>query len=191
MKKIILICSALSLSACATTMTAAPLGANSFNKSATTVSLTQGWTSVPDALHLATGTVLTKDGMSLNRLHILTVAEDKTMVDKLDKSSEYPIFTAGMSKIQQIDFVKSSLLRTGIDEINTANVTPAQVSGLSGVTFDMDGKYSSGLNMKGRVTMAESSAGLNVIAFIAPKEYYYDRDIGEVNNIIETLQFPQ
>ena len=191
MRNLLTICMALSLSACATTMVAAPLGANNLNKSATTVNLTQSWTAVPDALHNAVGTVLTKDGMTLNRLHVITVEDGKTMVDKTSKSIEYPVYTANMSKIQQIDFVKSSLLRTGIDEVNTANVKPAKVSGLSGVTFDISGKYASGLNLNGRVAMAESDAGLNVVAFVAPQEYYYDRDINEVNQIIETLQFPQ
>ena len=111
------------------------------------------------------------------------------MVDKLDKAKEYPVYEENMSKLQQIDFVTSSLARTGLTDIKTSNVKPAQIGGASGVDFNLDGKYASGLNMKGRVSMAAVDAGLNTIVFVAPAQYYYDRDIAEVESIIKSASF--
>jgi len=179
----------LLLPACAATMTAAPVGALTLKDSAT-VNLTQSWTSVPDALHGAKGTVLTKDGMTLNRLHIVTVKSGDEMVDVTDKSLEYPVYTSGMSRLEQVNFVTSSLSRLGLVDVKTASVTPATLSGTDGIRFDLNGKYSSGLNMRGKVGMAETDTGLNMIIFIAPSEHYYGRDIAEVDNMISTISFP-
>jgi len=179
----------LILPACTTTMTAAPVGALALKDSAT-VNLTQSWTSVPDALHNAKGTVLTKDGMTLNRVHIITVEPGKEMIDVNDKSLEYPVYTEGMTSLEQINFVTSSLARMGLSDVQTASVTPATLSGTDGIRFDINGKYTSGLNLRGKVGMAETESGLNMIIFVAPSEYYYARDIAEVDNMISTIKFP-
>lgn len=177
------------LTACTATMSAAPIGALAL-KNGATVNLTQSWTSVPDDLHNAKGTVLTKDGMTLNRVHIISVESGDEMVDVLDKSQEYPVFTAGMSSLEQVNFVTSSLARLGLADLQTAAVTPAKISGADGIRFDLSGKYSSGLKMRGKVGMAETPAGLNMIIFIAPSEFYYGRDIAEVDTMISTITFP-
>jgi len=177
------------LPACAPTMSAAPVGTLALKDSAT-VNLTQSWTSVPDGLHNAKGTVLTKDGMTLNRVHIISVKSGKEMVDVSDKSLEYPVYSTGMSRLEQVNFVTSSLARMGFVDVKTASVTPATLSGAEGIRFDISGKYSTGLNLRGKVGMAETDAGLNMIIFIAPSEYYYGRDIAEVDNMISTINFP-
>ena len=145
----------LILPACAPTMSAAPAGPLSLKDSGT-VNLTQSWTSVPDGLHNAKGTVLTKDGMSLNRVHIISVKAGDEMVDVVDKSLEYPVYSEGMSRLEQINFVTSSLSRMGLANVDTSSVTPATLSGTDGIRFDLNGKYSSGLNFRGKVGMAET-----------------------------------
>ena len=179
----------LFLPACVATMSAAPVGALSL-KEGTTVNLTQSWTSVPDGLHNAKGTVLTKDGMTLNRLHIMTVKSGKEMIDVNDKSLEYPVYTSGMSSLEKVNFVTASLSRLGLVDVKTASVTPATLGVSDGIRFDLNGKYASGLNMRGKVGMAETEAGLNMIIFIAPSEYYYGRDIAEVETMISSISFP-
>ena len=179
----------LILPACAVTMSAAPVGTLALKNNAT-VNLTQSWTSVPDALHGAKGTVLTKDGMMLNRVHIISVEPGDEMVDVTDKSLEYPVYSEGMSRLEQINFVTSSLARLGFVDVKTASVAPATLSGTDGIRFDMSGKYASGLNLRGKVGMAETDAGLNMIIFVAPSEYYYDRDVAEVDAMISSIRFP-
>jgi len=179
----------LLLPACAATMTAAPAGTLALKDSAT-VNLSQSWTSVPDALHGAKGTVLTKDGMMLNRVHIITVEPGDEMIDVNDKSLEYPVYSTGMSSLEQVNFVTSSLARLGYADLETASVTPATLSGIDGIRFDISGKYASGLNLRGKVGMAETDAGLNMIIFVAPSEYYYGRDVAEIETMISTIRFP-
>ena len=190
MKHLIIALGAMAiLPACTTTMSAAPAGTLALKDNAT-VNLTQSWTSVPDGLHGAKGTVLTKDGMMLNRVHLISVKPGKEMVDVTDKSLEYPVYSDGMSRLEQINFVTSSLARLGFVDVKTASVMPATLSGTDGIRFDISGKYSSGLNLRGKVGMAETDAGLNMIIFVAPSEYYYERDIAEVDNMISTISFP-
>ena len=38
--------------------------------------------------------------------------------------------------------------------------------------------------------MAETDAGLNMIIFAASSEYYYDRDVVEVDAMISSIGFP-
>lgn len=190
MKKIVIMAAtAVMMSGCVTTMTAAPVG-NYAVESGAIVQLSQNWTHIPSNLQSTEGAVLTKDGMSLNRVHILTVEDGESIVSQsYDKSQEYPLFQAGSSELKQIEFLMSSLARTGLENITPRNVRPVTLSGLSGVQLDIDGKYSTGLNMKGKAALAESDAGLNLIVYIAPAAHYFDKDEAEVDQMIATANF--
>lgn len=190
MKKLILIAaiSTMALGGCVATMTAAPAGPYAL-KNGTSVNLDKSWTHIPENLHPSIGSVLTQDGMSLNRVHILTVEDGEEMIGFIDKAQEYPVYTAGSTQLQQIEFMTSSLSRLGLESVNTENVKPATLGGIDGVSMDLSGKYSSGLHMKGRAAIAPSSAGLNMVIYLAPKMHYYNKDIGSVEAIISSIQF--
>ncbi len=170
-------------------MSAAPAGLYEL-KGGTTVDLKEDWTHIPKSWHGAESSILTKDGMKLNQLHIITVEDGETFIDERSKSVEYPVYAQGSSPIKQIEFVTANLSRMGFESIESKNVNPAKVGGYDGVTMDLVGKYDSGLNLKGRMAMAETEKGLNILVFIAPAMHYYDRDIASVNHIMETVQFP-
>lgn len=186
---ITLAASAFLLSACVSTMTAAPAGAFAVKNSAT-VTLMDGWTHIPENLNAAKGSALTKDGIGLNRVHIVTIPDGKKMINITDKSQEYPTYQAGSSELKQIEFLTSSLSRLGVEGLTTRNVTPKTIGGLDGVQFEIDGKYTSGLNMKGLAALAESSSGLNVIVYVAPASHYYQKDLAGVKGMIDSAQFP-
>lgn len=170
-------------------MSVAPAGVYKL-KSGTTVELQEDWTHIPKSWHGAESSILTKDGLKLNQLHIITVEDGETFIDERSKSVEYPFYAQGSSPIKQIEFVTANLSRMGFESIESKNVVPAKVSGYDGVTMDLVGKYKSGLNLKGRMAMAETDKGLNILVFIAPAMHYYDKDIASVNNIMNSVQFP-
>ncbi len=190
MKKIVILAAtAVMMSGCVQTMTAAPVG-NYAVESGATVQLSQSWTHIPSNLQSTEGSVLTKDGMSLNRVHILTVEDEGSIVSQSgDESIEYPLFEAGSSELKQIEFLTSSLARTGLKNITPRNVQPVTLSGLSGVQLEFDGKYSTGLNMKGKAALAESDEGLNLIVYIAPAAHYFAKDEAAVDQMIATANF--
>lgn len=188
MKKLLPFMAAMALTGCVATMSAAPAGSYSL-KDGTSMTLQHAWTHIPDNLNATNGSIMTKDGMSLNQLYILTVEPEGKMVTVADKSQEYPEFEAGSSELKQIEFITANLSRLGFENVKTLNVSPTTLSGMEGVQFDLTGNYASGLNMKGKVALAESEAGLHTIIFMAPATYYYDRDVAEVDAIIESTSF--
>ncbi len=154
------------------------------------VMLEQDWTQFPKAWHSAESTLLTQDGLSLNQLHLVTVEDGDTFLSENSKSSEYPVYKKGMSVIKQVDFLTANLSRLGLENLQERNVKPAKIGGYDGITMNLDGQYSSGLNMRARVAMAETDQGLNLVIFFAPSSHYYAKDIASVNRMIETIQFP-
>ncbi len=170
-------------------MSAAPAGQYVL-KNGVSIDLKEDWTHVPKNMHGAKSSILTKDGLKLNQLHIMTVEDGKTFIDKKSKSAEYPVYAQGSSPIKQIEFVTSNLARMGFEKVEPKNVTPTKLSGYDGVSMDLVGKYDSGLNLKGRMGLAETEKGLNVLIFIAPAMHYFDKDISSVNHLINTVAFP-
>ena len=170
-------------------MSMAPAGMYEL-KSGVTVDLKEDWTHIPKNWHGAESSILTKDGLKLNQLHIITVEDGETFIDDKSKSQEYPVYAKGSSPIKQIEFVTANLSRMGFEKIEPKNVTPNDVGGYEGITMDLTGKYESGLNLKGRMAMAETDDGLNVLVFLAPEIHYFDKDIASVDHIMNTVQFP-
>lgn len=189
MKKLAIALLPLAVLAGCESMSVAPAGVYEL-KSGTTINLKEDWTHIPKNWHGAESSVLTKDGMKLNQLHIITVEDGETFIDERSKSVEYPIYAQGSSPIKQIEFVTANLSRMGFESVESKNVVPAKVGGYDGVTMDLVGKFQSGLNLKGRMAMAETDEGLNILVFIAPAMHYYDKDIASVNAIMNSVQFP-
>lgn len=181
--------SVLMLSGCVSTMTAAPAGQFTVKNSAS-LTLIDSWTHVPENLNSTKGSAFTKDGVSLNKVHVVTIEDGEKLINSSDKSQEFPTYQAGSSELQQIEFLTSSLSRIGTVNLKPRNVTPKMVGGLEGVQFELDGKYESGLNMKGLAVLTESNAGLNIIVYIAPAAHYYEKDLASVKSLIASAQFP-
>ena len=61
---------------------------------------------------------------------------------------------------------------------------PFTLAGSPGVRFNLNGRYPSGLNLRGDVALAEANGKLNIIMFTAPAAHYYDASASEIDHLI-------
>jgi hypothetical protein len=187
MKRFAMMVAIAALSACAPMMTAVPPGA--FNSGAgLAVNVQRAWTHIPPNLNWTTnGSILTRQGLSLQRVDILTLDSGDSIL-RVARNADAPEFRAGMSESELVELVTSSLLRMGYTDIIAENVRPHQLAGANGVRFNIAGKYSSGLNLRGDAALAESNGKLNVIIFTAPATHYYQASAAEIDQLINSAR---
>lgn len=189
MKKLIAISGLLVLAACVDSISLAPAGPYQPDAGFQT-SLQDDWTHYPKSINPMTtqGSVLTKDGLRLNQIHMLTL-ESETPMLKATKNDNFPEFRAGMSEIELIEFLTSSLSILGFQDVEATNVEEESIGGLDGVRVKLAGKQPSGLNIKGDVAMVRHDGMLSMVMYIAPTEYYFDYLSQEFSDIISAINF--
>lgn len=176
---------AITLSACAS-MSAVKADAAFKAETAFNVTPATSWTRLPNGLNPTTGSALTQDGVPLGAVYLVTVKNEKAMLDKI-KRKNLPRYTAGSTPLENIDFLESSLALIGYVDILASNVRPATVDGHSGTQFEFTGKYPNGLEMQGDVLMVEADEKLNIIFYTAPKMHYYDKYKNDVDAIFNSI----
>lgn len=188
MKKAALTAAAgMALAGCVETMSAVPAGPLD-GDAGFTVTLQDDWTRIPASINMMTrGDLLTKDGLTLNQLHLISLEDGQSLV-RAAKDVDVPVYAAGMSALEQVDLVSASLQRLQYADIATANIRPQDFDGVEGTRFDITGKFQSGLNFRGDVAVAQADKMLHVVIFLAPAAHYYDAEAGEVVDIVETAQ---
>lgn len=163
-------------------MTAAHPGA--YRAGAIGVDLQHAWTSIPPGLNtLTNGTVLTRHGTSLERVDIMTLSPGQSIL-KVARNVDAPKYRAGMSETELVEFVTASLTRMGLTDIAPDNVRAFTLAGSPGVRLNVNGRYPSGLNLRGDVAMAEANGKLNIIMFVAPAAHYYEASASEIDHLI-------
>ncbi len=175
------------LAACAVPMKAAPPGRLE-TQAGFAVTLNEAWTRIPARSNPMTrGDVLTRDGLALNRLHIATLEPGEAFV----RGEAAGILTcrAGMSALEQVEFLTTSLLRLGYGDIKVENVRPQDFDGVEGLRIDLSGSYQSGLNFRADAAIAQAGEQLHIVLFVAPAQYYYAETAGQVSEIIASADF--
>ncbi|HVK82431.1 MAG TPA: hypothetical protein VM915_17670 [Verrucomicrobiae bacterium] len=185
MKRFAAFAAAAALAACVPTMAAAPAGGFDTG-SGLAVNLQNSWTHIPPAINYATtGSVLTRQGVSLQRVDILTLEPGESIV-RVPRNTDAPEYRAGMSETELVELVTASLTRLGYTDIVADNIRAHQLASAPGVRFNIAGKYSSGLNLRGDAALAESGGKLNIIIFVAPAAHYYEASAAEVDQLIQS-----
>jgi len=134
---------------------------------------------------VTTGSVLTRHGVELDRVDLMSIAVGGSIM-KVGPHDDAPRYRAGMSDLELVELVTSSLTRMGFTDVQTVNVRPQQFAGAAGVRFGITGKYHSGLNMRGDIVLAQANSKLDAIMFIAPAAYYYDANSEEIEHLISS-----
>ena len=187
MKLVIALSAAALLTACAPTMAAAPAGAFQA-PSRVAVTLDHSWTHIPPALNLATnGSVLTRHGLALERVDIISIEPGEAIV-RARENDDAPRFRDGMSEIEVVELVTSSLARMGYTDVQTTDVRPHQWGGANGVRFGLNGRYPSGLNLRGDVVLAQANGKLNLMMYLAPASHYYDATATDFEHMVASAQ---
>jgi hypothetical protein len=87
------------------------------------------------------------------------------------------------------DVVLDALREGGWSNVQSSNLRPAIYGGVAGLRFDATMTERNGLIYKGTFGAAEHDGRLTQFFWMAPAEYYYDRDVVAVNKMIDSIRF--
>lgn len=132
--------------------------------------------------------IWTLDGTTLNEVYFVSDlgAGDTLFRDANKKEAPLPKFSASMGLTDIPEFVESSTrlaLNTSVFEMT--NIEPAQLAGHQAVRFTYE--YSvegSALKRKGLGVAAVVGGKLQLVTFVAPETFYFERDLPKVEKLI-------
>ena len=141
MKKLIaMAAAAAALASCAVMPEAAPAGAFQ-TESTFSVTLPSDWSRWPSQINPATtGEYLTKDGMLLNRLHFVTIADGQAFV-RVFGDQDVPTYADGSSEFEMVELVTRSLALIGYNSVEAVEIRPATIDGSEGIRFGLIGNW--------------------------------------------------
>lgn len=138
--------------------------------------------------------VWTIDGVQLNRLLIFSrIRPNEDIFQRARERKSRPDglwYRPGM-RLDELE----SLIADGFDiqngwtGVRTANLRPHAFGSAEGIRFDIEATALNGLIYKGTVAAAERNGRLNVIVWLAPKEYYHGRDVAAVDSMLDGMRF--
>lgn len=179
---------AVALTACVTGPQLAPAGP--FTAGSITVDLKSDW----NAMAIKTGknkksTLLTKDGPALNAVYLFhDLQEGDSLLREVRKEDPVPKFDSEMFDLELAEFLLDSLSKgSGYTNMETGNVRPDTFNDEDAIRFDINGKTADCLNIEGSALMTVINEQLNIILFLAPSEYYADKDRDEVDAIFNSV----
>ncbi len=130
---------------------------------------------------------LTIDGVSLNSLTFgVNIKDGKALIYSSDPKTLVPRFRSDMTDSEAVEYIKDSLIYSGMKNVSLANLRPETFGIATGVRFDIAADTERGLNMSGTGKTVIHNGVLQLILYIAPTEYYYDLHIEEVNEILKS-----
>jgi len=135
----------------------------------------------------------TIDGMPLNRFVVISGIKPNEHVFLLTRERarkpDGPWYRPGMRPDEIRDVVLDALREGGWSNVQSSNLRPANFGSVAGLRFDAVLTEKNGLIYKGTFGAAEHNGRLTQFFWMAPAEYYYDRDIVAVNKMIDSIRF--
>ncbi len=135
----------------------------------------------------------TIDGVALNRLIIFSKIKPGEHVFQLVRERrsrpDGPWYRAGMRLDELQKLVADGFVDQQWVGIQTTNLRPHTFGGVEGIRFDVEMTNPDGLIYKGTAAVAERNKFLNVLVWIAPKEYYHGRDATAVESMLDGMRF--
>ena len=137
--------------------------------------------------------IWTIDGIPLNRLYIVPAVKNGEHVfleRRVSKDrQDGPAFRAGMRAEDIRDIVLDALTETGAVNIQSEALRPARFGNVDGLRFEFRASTAAGLRYRGMVLAAARGDELSYLLWMAPAEYYYDRDAASVSHLLDSARF--
>jgi hypothetical protein len=140
----------------------------------------------------SSGTVWTIDGFGLNELRFLTAIAPGSPLIAIQgvARSELGTYQTSMLPNDVMDLLSTTLARIGQQQVRSSALRPVPFGSESGFRFDLEFVTRDGLQMKGLVLGAQRRGKLDLIAFTAPAEFYFDRYAPMVEQIFASVRVP-
>lgn len=137
--------------------------------------------------------IWTIDGIPLNRLYIVPAVKSGEHVfleRRVDANApDAPAFRSGMRAEEIRDIVLDALTETGAINMQSEGLRPAHFGTIDGLRFEFRASTAAGLHYRGMVAAVARADQLTFLLWMAPTEYYYDRDATSVAHIFDSAHF--
>ena len=135
--------------------------------------------------------VWTIDGFGLNELHFLLGRKpgDTMFTVRDSQRKDFPAVKKGMLPNDAMELMVNSMTRLGNNQVRASNLAPAAFGEPNaGFRFDLNYVNADGLEMRGMALGAQRSDMVDVLLFIAPNEYYFDKLRTTVDQLFLSVQ---
>ena len=138
------------------------------------------------------GTVWTIDGFGLDELRFYTGIAKGAPLWQIPgvARKDMGLYDTTMLPDDVMELISSTLGKAGNQQLHTDGLRPAPFGNLTGFRFDLDFTTMDGLQMKGAALFAQRRNKLDVLLYVAPAEYYFDRYAGTVEKIFSSVKVP-
>ncbi len=134
--------------------------------------------------------VWTQNGPNLDTLHFFVgIKPGQPLFTAAGvPKNQMAVFDARMLPNDIEDLVVSSLQKQGYQNVRPGNLAPCPFGTATGFCFDLAFSSPDGLEMKGLVLAGKRAAGVDVIEFAAPAEYYFEALSPTVGKVFASVQ---
>jgi hypothetical protein len=133
----------------------------------------------------------TVDGVALNRLLFVTNIRERHHVFGLGRATRWSpdgaFYRRDMNASELEEIIVDGLAELGAANVESSNLRPQSLGTLTGFRFDFRFQGVDGLIYQGTAIAVERRKFLNVVAYMAPAEYYYPRDREAVEALLRNL----
>lgn len=137
--------------------------------------------------------IWTIDGVLLNRLLIFSKIKPGEHVFQMARERKSrpdgPWYRSGMRLDEVQKLITDGLVDGQWVGVQATNLRPHSFGGVDGIRFDIEMADPDGLIYRGTVAAAERNGLLNLIVWVAPKEYYHGRDAAAVDAMLDGMRF--
>lgn len=136
--------------------------------------------------------IWTIDGIPLNRLYFIPMIRDGEHVFLERRASKRrpdgPVFRQGMRADEIRDLVLDAFSEGGAVGVASSELKPARFGDRDGLRFDFQASTDTGLLYRGKALAAEHDGGLALVVWMAPAEYYFERDAARVSQLLDSAR---
>jgi hypothetical protein len=137
--------------------------------------------------------IWTIDGIALNRLYFIPSVRNGEQVFLERRASKRhpdgPVYRTGMRPDEIRDLLLDAFSESGAVGVTSGELRPARFGGHDGLRFEFQASTDTGLLYRGQALAAERGDTLAVVVWMAPAEYYYDRDAANVSRLLDSARF--
>ena len=129
----------------------------------------------------------TLDGVGLNGIDFWhDIEDDQSLYER--RSVEFPKFRADMRATDIQELFISSTTKAGAEDVEAANLRPAQFGPADGFQFELTYARSSGLRIRQIVLAAIIDGKLQAISYWGTEQHYFDAHAEEAEKIMASVQ---
>jgi hypothetical protein len=137
--------------------------------------------------------IWTIDGIPLNRLFFIQSVRDGEHVflerRATKRRPDGPVYRTGMRPDEIRDLLLDAFSEGGAIGVASGELRPARFGDRDGLRFEFQASTDTGLLYRGQALAAERGDTLAVVVWMAPAEFYYDRDVADVTRLLDSARF--